>query len=421
MPPRHTALVAFLGPSLPAREARSIAPGCLVLPPARLGDVWRALALRPRALALVDGVFGDVRSVWHHELLDALEAGVAVFGGASMGALRAAELSGHGMVGIGRIFEAYRDGRLTGDDEVALLHGPADLAFRPLTLPLVDVRAAADLGLAEGRLDARRARALVRAAASIFYADRTWRRVLAAARSALGAPGHCWLTRLVAAGPPDPKGADARATLAAAAAFVRSGAPAPRLAPRRPSSLVRRRKLDEGATLTSRGTVPSRAVMAALARGGGATASRSTAASRSAAALRDDGLRRALLAGLARALGIRAGDGERAEALSSWLGARGVRRHAAEAFLAASGLDTADAARLADDLALERHLLRHAAQAVPDGPSDDEGLALGARLAGRWAEVAEEGAKRWGRGETHRLRRSTRSTPRSRGSPDASG
>ena len=44
--PRRTALVAFLGPSLSAREARSIAPGCLVLPPARQGDVWRALALR---------------------------------------------------------------------------------------------------------------------------------------------------------------------------------------------------------------------------------------------------------------------------------------------------------------------------------------------------------------------------------------
>jgi len=46
----------------------------------------------------------------HHELLDALEEGVAVFGGASMGALRAAELWQHGMVGVGKIFRAYRDG-----------------------------------------------------------------------------------------------------------------------------------------------------------------------------------------------------------------------------------------------------------------------------------------------------------------------
>ena len=30
------------------------------------------------------------------------------------------------MRGVGRIFEAYRDGELTDDDEVALIHGPPE-------------------------------------------------------------------------------------------------------------------------------------------------------------------------------------------------------------------------------------------------------------------------------------------------------
>ncbi|WP_239014256.1 TfuA-like protein [Archangium violaceum] len=74
----------------------------------------------------------------------ALGQDVIVLGASSMGALRAAELHPHGMVGVGRIFEAYLEGRLSADDEVALLHGPAELGFRPLTLPLVNIRATLD-------------------------------------------------------------------------------------------------------------------------------------------------------------------------------------------------------------------------------------------------------------------------------------
>ena len=129
-------IVAFLGPSLPAREAK----GFHLLPPARQGDVWRALGLRPRAIALIDGVFEAQPSVWHREILDALDAGVPVVGGASMGALRAAELRTLGMTGVGRIFRWYRDGTVIDDAEVALLHADAEHGYRALTVPLVNVR-----------------------------------------------------------------------------------------------------------------------------------------------------------------------------------------------------------------------------------------------------------------------------------------
>lgn len=157
-------IVAFLGPTLPVKPR-----GIRVLPPAQRGDVWRALKLKPRAIALIDGYFDARPSVWHHEILDALDAGVQVFGGASMGALRAAELHSRGMIGVGRIFRWYRDEKVIDDSEVALLHADAEHSWMPLTVPLVNIRWAAQrLGL----------RGVVEKCARIFYQDRTWPRVL---------------------------------------------------------------------------------------------------------------------------------------------------------------------------------------------------------------------------------------------------
>ena len=72
-----------------------------------------------------------------------------------MGALRAAKLSPFGMVGVGRIFEAYRSGVLEpygdvlfeDDDEVAVIHGPPEMGYVALSEALVNIRAT----LAKGR------------------------------------------------------------------------------------------------------------------------------------------------------------------------------------------------------------------------------------------------------------------------------
>jgi hypothetical protein len=392
---KRTDLVVFLGPSLPADEARTLAR-CTVLPPARQGDVWRALSLRPRAVALVDGVFESVPSVWHHELLDALDAGVALFGGASMGALRAAELSGHGMVGVGRIFGWYRDGLIHDDAEVALLHADAELGWRPLTVPLVTVRHAAAVARDAGVLAPREARALVAAADALHYARRTWRAVLAAAAPRLRPEARDRLDAFLASGVPDPKAEDARATIAAAAAFAASGAPlaAPRVA-RRPASHVRRRKLAGALSRSDRVAVRGDAVLGVAVPGADVLAALRRRPD--AAALADEGLRRAVLAGFARSLGIAATAGDAARAASAWRRGLGLSPSAFDRYLASSGLDAADAARLFEDLALERRLLDAAARAVPDGPAPDEGLALGARLGGAWAEEARRAAMRYAR------------------------
>jgi hypothetical protein len=316
-------IVAFLGPSLPAPRR-----GFDVRPPARQGDVWRALDDGARAIALIDGVFESQPSVWHHEILDALAEGVPVFGGGSMGALRAAELHTYGIIGVGQIFAWYRDGIVIDDAEVALLHGAAEHGFRALTVPQVNVRWSARQAVRRGLLKPSAARKLVEASARIFYQERTLQRV-----RELSPEGFQLL---------DLKAIDARAVLTAAARAKRLP-----VRQRSPSSLVRRARLPE---------LPFNPQLA------------------------DEGLRRALLAGQARELGLRPAAAELLAAEQRWQSILGVRSR--KALLARTGLRAAEAERLCEELALERLMLDYAARMLSDGPSPDEALADELRLRG---------------------------------------
>ena len=131
--------VVFLGPSLPVAKAREILQADY-RPPAGQGDVMRAVADGPPAIALIDGVFRDAPTVRHRELLWAMARGIPVFGAASMGALRAAELAPQGMIGAGLIYRWYRRYALLPDDAVAVTHSPAALGSQPLSDALVDIR-----------------------------------------------------------------------------------------------------------------------------------------------------------------------------------------------------------------------------------------------------------------------------------------
>jgi hypothetical protein len=91
--------VVFAGPTIPADEIRAIVDA-VCLPPVAHGDVYRVSLERPRAIGIIDGYFERQPAVWHKEILWALNEGIHVFGSASMGALRAAELAPFGMVGV---------------------------------------------------------------------------------------------------------------------------------------------------------------------------------------------------------------------------------------------------------------------------------------------------------------------------------
>ena len=364
-------VIAFLGPSLPASEAREV--GQLDLwPPARRGDVWRALVSSPRAIALVDGVFEASPSVWHHELRAALDAGVRVFGAASMGALRAAELGAEGMRGVGRVHAWVRGGEVRDDADVALLHAGAEHGWRGFTVPLVTVRDRAEALVRAGVLRSVDGRVLLRAASAIHFTERTWPSVRDALPRRLRAR---WLDieRFFARAGEDVKARDARACLRRALAVRRPGKARTSL----PSAAARRQRLAEPSFAGPHGPVRGTDVLSALR------------AHRQAPALAERGLDRALLAGWARALGLRATDREIALAERDWLRAHRVPGARRAEFWAASGLDAGTARRLCEDVALVKVLRAHSMQVLPDGPSASEGLLDEARLLGLVPEAVE--------------------------------
>ena len=164
-------VVVFLGPTLSHDDARDVLDA-EYRPPAAHGDVLRVALRRPKAIGLVDGVFERVPAVWHKEILFALSEGVHVYGAASMGALRAAELDAFGMRGVGTVYRAYADGVLEDDDEVAVAHAGTEHGFRALSDAMVDVRATLAAAVGAGVIHEGTADGLVARIKSTFYAER---------------------------------------------------------------------------------------------------------------------------------------------------------------------------------------------------------------------------------------------------------
>jgi len=171
-------IIAFAGPSLPKSD-RSEFDLIEWRPPAEAGDLLRLGAKQGMALCLIDGYFDHRPAVRHKEILFLLSEGVRIYGASSIGALRAAEMHSFGMVGVGAIYRAYIAGTIHGDDQVALIHASAERDWRPLSVPLVDVRATLCRARRSAVLQSDDARALLRAAASIHYIDRDWQSVVA--------------------------------------------------------------------------------------------------------------------------------------------------------------------------------------------------------------------------------------------------
>src|SRR2546430_11005490 len=139
----------FVGPTIGTDEA-SKELDATFLPPAAQGDVYRIASEGARAIGIIDGYFENVPAVWHKEILWAMSQGVHVFGAASIGACRAAELHAFGMIGVGQIFELFLHGKLEDDDEVAVAHCPAEFGYRPTSVAMVNIRATLAAAVASG-------------------------------------------------------------------------------------------------------------------------------------------------------------------------------------------------------------------------------------------------------------------------------
>jgi hypothetical protein len=167
-------IVIFLGPSLPVAEAKEILDA-IYLPPAKQSDLLSAVTTyKPDIIGLIDGVFLSLPSVWHKEILYAIEQGVAVYGASSMGALRAAETDTFGMVGVGEIYRMYASGELIDDDEVVTVHGLEDTEYCRLSEPMVNVRATFYRAKDEGIIDSNVCEKLTAIAKSIYFPERTF-------------------------------------------------------------------------------------------------------------------------------------------------------------------------------------------------------------------------------------------------------
>ncbi|RUO88425.1 hypothetical protein D7Y11_35570 [Corallococcus sp. AB018] len=166
-------VIIFAGPTLSASEGARVLDATY-LPPAAQGDLYRAALGKPVAIGLIDGYFERVPSVSHKEILWAMKQGVHVFGAASMGALRAAELSAFGMEGVGEVFKAFASGALEDDDEVAVVHADAEDGYRPFSEAMVNIRATLQAARAAGVLGEDTQRMLESFAKGLFHADRSW-------------------------------------------------------------------------------------------------------------------------------------------------------------------------------------------------------------------------------------------------------
>jgi hypothetical protein len=169
-------VIVFTGPTLAADEARAVLDADY-RPPAAQGDVYRAAVQRPQVIGIIDGYFERVPSVWHKEILWAMSRGIHVFGASSMGALRAAELAAFGMEGVGAIFESFRDGLLEDDDEVAVVHGPAEVGFRAGSDAMVDIRFTVARAVEAGVLSAAAGAVIECVAKEMFYPQRNYQAV----------------------------------------------------------------------------------------------------------------------------------------------------------------------------------------------------------------------------------------------------
>jgi len=222
-------VIVFVGPTLPAGDVSALAPRATIAPPASVGDVLAASRRRIRRIVLIDGYFERMAAVWHKEILIALERGIEVWGAASMGAIRAAELARFGMRGVGAIYRAFATGALVADDEVAVAHLPATRGYLATSDALVNLRDGLARAAASRVIAPRTAGRLVELARARFYRERSWTQLVIDGAAA-GLPRRqldalaAWQARVR----PDRKAADARMLLRKLAAVE----------PRRPRAIA---------------------------------------------------------------------------------------------------------------------------------------------------------------------------------------
>ncbi len=167
-------IIVYLGLSILEDEAKTILDADY-RPPVRRGDIHKAISENPDVIGIIDGVFHHTPAVAHKEIMNAMDKGITVVGGSSMGALRASELDDLGMIGIGYVYKAYRSGKITSDDDVALSFDPINKV--PISEALVNVDYKLDLAVKDGIITKEEQEYIHDVAKEIYYPKRSYQNI----------------------------------------------------------------------------------------------------------------------------------------------------------------------------------------------------------------------------------------------------
>lgn len=182
-------IIIYLGPSLPLEEAKYILSSdkkreVIYAPPIRRGDIPKAVSEGFGVIGIIDGVFFRESAVSPRELMEVLKNGVKIYGASSMGALRASELDRYGMIGVGKIYQWYRNGSLNSDDEVALSFDSEE--FIPISEPLVNIRETIKKAINENIISPEESEILFKSAKSLYFPERRWDKIIENSEKTLG-------------------------------------------------------------------------------------------------------------------------------------------------------------------------------------------------------------------------------------------
>lgn len=174
--------VVFLGPSLPLKEAKALLDADYRRPIKR-GDLPE-ISSEVKLIGIIDGVFMGEAAVGHREIIDTLRSGAIIFGGSSMGALRAYELKDYGMKGVGEVFRLFDEGAIEGDDEVALSFNPETL--EAISEPLVNMRVNLNHAVEGGVISTEQRDSILSELKAVYFPRRTKEILSDIARKSIG-------------------------------------------------------------------------------------------------------------------------------------------------------------------------------------------------------------------------------------------
>ncbi|MBA2859831.1 TfuA-related McrA-glycine thioamidation protein [Methanococcus maripaludis] len=146
-----------------------------IFPPIKRGDLTSEKIFDYDIIGIIDGCFLQSTAVAHREILKVIENNITVFGAGSMGALRASELDTCGMIGVGSVYNLYKNGIISDDDEVAVTF---DDNLNQITFSMISFREMIENALNEKIIDEDDSKRLINSGKELYYPLRTFENVI---------------------------------------------------------------------------------------------------------------------------------------------------------------------------------------------------------------------------------------------------